>query len=139
MVVNDDTQAIRMVLDKFRHGWESLDAEEVLACFEPSYATTVIGTDADEYWRGFDAFAAPFRAMTATFQEPRYRWALGPRIEIAGDTAWADGVLDTTLVAGGETVNAALRSTWVLTRKLTGWTVVQAHFSVAPDAPVAGY
>jgi len=137
--VSDDIQAVRSVLERFRLGWEALDTEAVLDCFEPSPATTVIGTDAVEYWRGFDSMVEPFRAMTDAFSAPRYAWALDPRIEVAGDTAWADGVLDTTLTTEDGEVTAELRSTWVLARRPAGWMVVQAHFSVAPAEPVAGY
>ena len=134
-----DIRAVRDVLERFRVGWEALDPDAVLACFEPSDATTVIGTDTAEYWRGYNALVEPFRAMTDAFHAPSYVWAVEPRIEVAGDTAWADGVLDTTLITDAGVVEAELRSTWVLARRATGWMVVQAHFSVAPDEPVAGY
>jgi ketosteroid isomerase-like protein len=139
VVVTADADAVLRILDRFRAGWEALDPEVVLECFEASPTTTVIGTDATEYWRGFDALAAPFRAMTAAFQAPRYTWALPPRIEVAGEAAWADGVLDTTLVTEAGEVRAEMRSTWVLRRSQGDWKVVQAHFSVAPEEPVAEY
>lgn len=139
MVVTDDVGAVLEVLERFRAGWEALDPDMVLDCFDPSAETTVVGTDANEYWRGFDAVVAPFRAMTAAFEAPRYRWAMAPRVQVAGDAAWADGVLDTTLVTPSGEVHAEMRSTWVLRRGHTEWKVVQAHFSVAPDEPVAEY
>lgn len=137
--MSDDVQEVRGVLERFRLGWEARDPDAVLDCFEPSDATTVIGTDAAEYWRGYDAMVEPFRAMTDAFHAPSYVWSIEPRIEIAGDAAWADGVLDTTLITEAGVVEAELRSTWVLARRPHGWMVVQAHFSVAPDEPVAGY
>ena len=136
--MSDDAD-VREVLERFRSGWETLDAEAVLSCFEPSDATTVVGTDATEYWRGYEGFAGPFRAMTDAFTAPRYAWAMAPRVEVVGEIAWADGVLDTTLVTESGEVRAELRSTWVLRRRPEGWKVVQAHFSVAPDTPVAEY
>jgi hypothetical protein len=139
VAVNDDVDGVLEILDRFRAGWEALDPEMVLGCFERSAATTVVGTDASEYWRGYDALVAPFRAMTAAFDAPRYTWALRPRVEVAGDSAWADGVLDTTLVTESGEVRAEMRSTWVLRRVAGDWKIVQAHFSVAPDEPVAGY
>jgi hypothetical protein len=137
--MTDDAADVRAVLDRFRIGWESLDATMVLSCFDESEATTVIGTDLPEYWRGFAEMEVPFRVMAGAFTDPEYRWAVGPRITVAGDAAWADGVLATRLTAQGIEVNADLRSTWVLTRRDAGWKVVQAHFSVAADTPVAGY
>ena len=137
--MTDESEAVLSVLERFRLGWEALDADQVLDCFSRSESTTVIGTDAQEYWHGYDAFADPFRAMTHAFGAPRYAWVAPPRIEVEGDVAWADGLLDTRLATAGGEVTAAMRSTWVLRRRPDGWRVVQAHFSVAPDAPVAEY
>lgn len=134
-----DGDAVREVLDRFRRGWELLDATAVLSCFEESDATTVIGTDLPEYWRSFSEMEGPFRAMAGAFSDPEYRWGVEPRITVAGDVAWADGVLATRLTAEGAEVTADLRSTWVLARRAEGWKVVQAHFSIAADTPVAGY
>jgi ketosteroid isomerase-like protein len=134
-----DEEEVRAILERFRRGWETLDAEMTLACFAQGPGTLVIGTDANEYWRGFDAFATPFRTMAGAFESAQYRWAAEPVVATAGDHAWADGVLDTSLVAGGEPVAARLRTTWVLRRGPEGWRVVQAHFSVAPLQPVAAY
>lgn len=130
---------VAAVLERFRAGWEALDADAVLDCFADSEETVVIGTDADEYWRGSDSFAEPFRAMGAAFEEARYGWAQGPVITVQGTLAWADGVLDTALTAGGHRVEARLRTTWVLRAGPSGWKVAQAHFSVAPPAAVAPY
>jgi ketosteroid isomerase-like protein len=134
-----DAADVLEVLDRFRSGWESLDADVVLSCFDEAGTTTVIGTDRPEYWRSFAEMAEPFRAMAGAFSDPVYRWALEPRITVAGDVAWADGVLATRVTADGTDVSADLRSTWVLARKIDGWKVVQAHFSVAADTPVAEY
>jgi ketosteroid isomerase-like protein len=137
--MTDDVDRVREVLDRFRTGWEALDAAVVLSCFDDSDATTVIGTDVPEYWRTYAEMEAPFRAMADAFTEPEYRWVVEPRITVVGDVAWADGVLSTRLTAQGAEVSADLRSTWVLARRDDGWKVAQAHFSVAADAPVAGY
>jgi ketosteroid isomerase-like protein len=127
------------VLDRFRSGWEEHDIDAVLSCFADADDTVVIGTDAGEYWRGYRSFAEPFRAMSSAFGEARYTWLDGPVIGVEGERAWADGLLGTVLIVAGETVEAKLRTTWLLRRGLGGWQVTQAHFSVAPDAPVAAY
>lgn len=138
MVVSAEME-VRAVLERFRRGWEEGDIEAVLSCFAEAENTVVIGTDADEYWRGYRSFADPFRAMASAFEEAHYRWTTGPVIGLDGDSAWADGVLDTVVGLRGETVQAQLRTTWLLRRSAAGWQVTQAHFSVAPDAPVAAY
>jgi uncharacterized protein (TIGR02246 family) len=130
---------VAAVLERFRRGWEEHDIDAVLSCFAESDETVVIGTDADEYWRGYRSLVEPFRAMASAFEEARYRWSTGPVIGVDGDHAWADGTLDTAVVAGTQRVEARLRTTWLLRRRAEGWRVMQAHFSVAPAAAVVTY
>lgn len=137
MVVSEEA-GVLAVLDQFRRGWETLDVDAVLGCFAHDPQITVIGTDEDEYWRGFDALVEPFRTMAGAFSDPEYRWVEPPHIQVQGDLAWADGQLDTTLTTDGQRLAARMRTSWVL-RRASRWEVVQAHFSVAPAAPVAAY
>lgn len=133
-----EKDGILAVLDRFRAGWEALDADAVLGCFAKDPQIVVIGTDEDEYWRGFDALVEPFRSMVGAFTDPVYRWDGPPEIHVDGDLAWADGRLDTSLTADGQRLAVRMRTSWVLRRR-DRWEVVQAHFSVAPVAPVAAY
>ena len=137
MVVSEEDRVLA-VLDRFRKGWEALDVQAVLGCFASDPQITVIGTDEDEYWHGFDALLEPFRSMVGAFSDPVYRWVEPPHLEVAGDVAWADGRLDTSLTADGQRLSVRMRTTWVLRRR-TDWEIVQAHFSVAPGARVAAY
>jgi ketosteroid isomerase-like protein len=137
-VVVSDEEGVLAVLDRFRRGWETLDADAVLGCFANDPQITVIGTDADEYWRGFDVLVEPFRTMVGAFTDPVYHWVEPPHIQVVGDLAWADGRLDTSLTADGQQLAVRMRTSWVL-RRGARWEIVQAHFSVAPAAPVAAY
>ena len=138
--MTDDADRVREVLDRFRTGWEALDAAAVLSCFDDSDATTVIGPTCPSTgaptWR-WRKRSVPRHGRH--LHRSRIRWAVEPRITVVGDVAWADGVLATRLTAQGAEVHADLRSTWVLARRDDGWKVVQAHFSVAADAPVTGF
>jgi ketosteroid isomerase-like protein len=136
-VVNEE-DAVLAVLERFRIGWEDLDADVVLSCFADDPQIVVIGTDEDEYWRGFDALAEPFRTMVGAFTDPVYRWAEPPHIHVHGDMAWADARLDTSLTTGDKRLAILMRTSWVFRRR-DRWEIVQAHFSVAPAAPVAAY
>jgi ketosteroid isomerase-like protein len=136
--VVSDTEAVLAVLDRFRVGWEALDADTVLDCFAKDPDIVVIGTDEDEYWRGFDALIEPFRMMVGAFSDPVYRWDGSAQIHVEGDIAWADGRLDTSLTTDGERLAVSMRTSWVL-RRGARWEIVQAHFSVAAAAPVAAY
>jgi ketosteroid isomerase-like protein len=131
VVVSEEEAAVLAVLDRFRVGWEALDADAVLGCFAKDPEIVVIGTDEGEYWHGYDSLVEPFRTMAGAFTDPVYRWASPPGIHVAGDVAWADGQLDTSLAV-------SMRTSWVL-RRGARWEIVQAHFSVAPAAPVAAY
>ncbi len=134
-----DAAAVLAVLERFRLGWERLDAEAVLGCFAKDPRIVVIGTDEDEYWHGFDALVEPFHTMLGAFTDLDYRWADTPHIVVHGEVAWADAVLDTRLTAAaGERLSVTMRTSWVL-RHASDWEVMQAHFSVAPAAPVAAY
>jgi uncharacterized protein (TIGR02246 family) len=137
VVVSED-EAVLAVLERFRTGWEHLDAEAVLGCFAADPQIVVIGTDEDEYWRGFEALVEPFRTMVGVFTDLVYQWVEPPRIQVHGDIAWADARLDTSLTAKGERLAVLMRTSWVLRRR-DRWEIVQAHLSVAPAAPVAAY
>lgn len=132
------TQEVLEVLERVRDGWERMDGETVLACFEPSAGTVVIGTDAPEYWIGFDAFAEPFRQMANTFSNAAYRWADGPSVEVQDGVAWSTGRLIGLFESEGERVELDMRTTHVLRRGPDGWRIVQGHYSVAAAEPV-GY
>jgi ketosteroid isomerase-like protein len=138
-VVVSAVDEVRDVLERFRAGWEALDIPAVLDCFANDPNTVVIGTDANEYWRGFNALLGPFHAMGDAFGDAHYAWAQGPAITMAGDLAWADGVLDTSMTADRAQIDVRLRTTWVLRLQPEGWKIMQAHFSVAPTSPVVAY
>lgn len=133
-----DTGDVLAVLDRFRTGWEALDADAILSCFAPDPEVVVIGTDRDEWWQGYDALVEPFHDMVGAFSDVEYRWDEPPHVVVLGEVAWADAVLDTRLTAAGERLSVTMRTSWVL-RRTARWEVMQAHFSVPPLAPVAAY
>lgn len=134
----EDVAAVLAVLERIREGWERMDGEAVLSCFEPDEGTVVIGTDGSEYWIGYDAFAGPFRAMAGAFTDAAYRWADGPSVTIQDGVAWSTGRLLGTFATGDERVELDMRATHVLRRGGDGWRIVQGHYSVAAADPV-GY
>lgn len=141
VVIRDpDETGVRATVDAFWAGWTDLDPAAILATIADRPDTILIGTDADEYWRGRASLEAPFAAMTQAFDEELVDWiSSGPEVSIAGDVAWAVGRLTARVGALGETTTSAMRATFVLVRDGTVWSIVHAHFSVAPAAPVAGY
>lgn len=140
MVSVADEAAVRDVLERIRAGWERMDAEAVLACFEPGAGTVVIGTDEPEYWIGFGAFEEPFRRMTEAFTDTEYHWAEGePLVEVDGGVAWSTGRLTARFVSADAHAELAMRTTHVLRRGADGaWRIVQGHYSLAAAEPT-GY
>lgn len=127
-------------LERFRLGWERLDAQSVLSTFADRDDVVVYGTDADERWVGYEALVEPFHAQVGAFSNPTYRWAEGdPRISTLNEAAWASGELMVSVEAAGERVDMAMRSTFVLAPGKSGWHIVHAHFSVGLTAPAAPY
>ena len=137
MVVSD-SRAVLAVLDRFRAGWEARDAAAVLDCFARDSEVTVIGTDAGEWWAGHAALVGPFQAMADAFSDLVYRWQAPPHLVVHGEVAWAEAMLDTELTSADGRMAVSMRTSWVL-RRSDRWQIVQAHFSVAPPAPIAAY
>lgn len=130
---------VRSVLERFRRGWELLDADEVLATLARQ-DLTMYGTDAGERWDSYESLAPAFHAQVEAFESPRYAWGSGdPGIWVRGDAAWARGDLRVSLEAAGERIDITMRSTFVLTRNEEGWRIHHAHFSIGQQEQAAPY
>lgn len=135
-MVSADQQGVRDILEGIRVGWEAMDVEAVLSCFEEKAGTVVIGTDESEYWIGFEAFAEPFRQMTDAFTNAEYHWGSGePIVELEGNVAWSTGRLMATFLSGETPVELNMRTTHVLRKGADGWRIVQGHYSLAAAEP----
>lgn len=136
MVVTDtDRAAVEALLERFRDAWARLDAEAALACFENDPGTVVIGTDAAEFWRGYERLVQPFQAMTDLFANPAYAWGAGePTVEVMGTSAWAAGVLHAAFDTADGRIEIPMRTSVVMRRHADGtWLIRHAHFSVAAE------
>jgi hypothetical protein len=114
-----------------------MDADAALACFEESPETVVIGTDAGEFWHGYQALIEPFRAMTGAFDHAEYAWGPGdPTVDFADEVALAAGVLNAAFNTPTGRTALAMRMTGSASRQTDGtWRFRQAHFSVAAAEP----
>ncbi len=140
VTASPDEPSVRAAIDAFWAGWAELDPAAILATIADRPDTILIGTDADEYWRGKMSLEGPFTAMSLAFDEELVVWEPGdPVLSIVGDAAWAVGRLSARVRAGGEVTTSNMRTTFILVRREAAWSIVHAHFSVTPSAPVAGY
>ncbi len=127
----ESVAAIREVIEAFRKGWESLDADQVLSTIARHDDLVLYGTDQAEQWIGFDALVAPFRTMVKEMGNPVYTWGQDePRIWARGDVGWACGVLELKFEDKGEPRLLPMRSTFVVARLDGRWSIAHAHFSV---------
>jgi hypothetical protein len=126
-------------VERFRLGWEALDADVVLATFSRDPSVLVWGTDADEEWHGFDALVEPFRTQTEAFSEPRYEWDGDPAVWTGEGLGCVAGSLNVSLQAREELVTVRMRSTFLLAQEPGGWRIRHAHFSVGQAEQVASY
>lgn len=134
-----ETQVLEVV-ERFRTGWEKMDAEQILSTIAPTDDMVMYGTDLVERWIGYDALVEPTKAMTEAFSNAVYKWGAGePMVWVRGDVGWACGDLTVTLEVEGEPLTLVMRSTFVVTREDGGWKIAHSHFSVGQEEPVADY
>lgn len=128
----DAVAEIRALVNRFTEGWEKLDSGQVLSTITRRDDIVVFGTDAVDYWVGFDALVEPFEAMVKEVGRPHYAWRPDePRIWVLGDAGCASGILTLTFKDKGELRGIFMRSTFVAIRLDRSWTIAHAHFSVA--------
>lgn len=132
-------EQVRAVLERFRRGWEKLDADAVLSTVAQRPDVVVYGTDSAERWVGWSSLVDPFRQQVVAFSDARYVWGEGePLVWVRGDTAWACGDLAVSL-RSGERIDVVMRSSFVLASEDGEWRIVHAHFSVGQESQVAPY
>ncbi len=136
----DVEAAILEVVERFRTGWEKLDAGQILSTIAQRDDMVMYGTDLAERWIGYDALVEPTEAMVRAFRNPVYRWGESePRVWARGDVGWACGDLSTRFEVGGELLSVTMRATFVVVREGDEWKIAHAHFSIGQEEAVAGY
>ena len=138
--INQEIAGIKDTLDNFTTGWENSDAELILSTVAQQEDVVIYGTDLVERWIGYDEFVGPVLEQVQVLVDPVYTWGEGePRINIQGDTGWANGDLKIEFKMGGEAQEVTMRSTFVLLKQASKWKIVQAHFSIGVEEAVVEY
>lgn len=131
---------VREVVERFRTGWEKLDAHQILSTIAQRDDMVMYGTDLDERWIGYDSLVEPTKAMVVAFSNPVYEWGGSePRIWVRGPVGWACGDLKINFEVGGERITVTMRSTFVVVQEGNEWKIAHAHFSVGQEEAVADY
>ena len=127
---------VKTVVDQFSQVWETEDMELFSKIMAHDADMVNYGTDAAEYFVGWEALKGAVAEMFPVFENVK----IDVRDQIikvhpAGNVAWFSQVWDWELLAGGQPVRAeGCRFTGVLEKRDGNWVFVQFHNSV----PVAG-
>lgn len=85
---------------------------------------------------GQAAILGYFASYTGTLRSASMSLADQTLVELGADTLMAQGHANFHFVlADGRETDSALRTTWVLVRRLGVWQILQHHFSPTPEAP----
>ena len=120
-----------LFLERMYRNWEALDAAVFADAIARQPGSLMIGSDAKEWWEGYEAISAVVRVQ---FQE--FRDELPPmRFEVEGIDAWKEGtvgwVASRALMVIEGMPPLPTRSTLVLREEGAYWRIVQWHFSIA--------
>jgi ketosteroid isomerase-like protein len=126
---------IMSVIDEYAKSNEAEDIEVISRIFAHDDDMVTFGTDAAEYWVGYE----PFRQATikqfeavdsgkATFTDVRIK------VHKSGEVAWLTGFVRFTGNSAAQPFNVTARLTYVLEKRDGRWIVVHTHASI----PVAG-
>jgi ketosteroid isomerase-like protein len=127
---------VKSVLDRINMAFETEDMEMLSKCFSRDPDMVIFGTDADERWVGWDAFAeAQQRFFEAQDESDMSTRDLVIHIHETGEVAWMSYLMDWKGKALGEPFEfTGIRMTGVLEKQDGNWVIVQWHGSV----PVSG-
>ncbi|WP_311879065.1 YybH family protein [Microbacterium forte] len=118
------------LLDRFARGWKDLDGDQVTSCFVDSPATTVIGTDEGEFFVGWQAYSESWRTGRPS-HVTEFGWEDSRSIEIAGDVAWAHGVIDFDITSIEARAVGRMWITCVAREVSSRWLIAHLHASFA--------
>jgi uncharacterized protein (TIGR02246 family) len=128
--------AVRAIVQASMGAWDRKD----LAWFEASSAHDAdqvnFGTDAAEYWVGWDAVRAAVKAQFAALSNARFTCRdVRVKVHPSGAVAWATYLWDGEGTSGGEPFSLkGVRATIIYEKRGGKWLAVSSHYSV----PVSG-
>jgi ketosteroid isomerase-like protein len=122
-------------VDMWQHMWE----EEDLGLFDEAFShdpdMIIFGTDAAEYWVGYEAARESIEMQFEAFAdlEGTLRNQV-VKVHESGEVAWFSEMMDMEVTAGEELVEVTVWFSGVMEKRDGGWKIVQFHASV----PVSG-
>lgn len=131
-----DVSEIQGVLDQFVQRYGAMDADGVVALFAEDDAV-VVGTGVDEIRFGLGEIRTQVERDMSQADELSFLME-NPRINVAGDAAFAYADANFVGTVGGESLEIPVRLTLGLVHAEPGWRITQWHGSVAYGAQDEG-
>lgn len=131
--IENERQAIKLVLDKYRNANENQDINMIEEIWCPNETIVSIGTERGERLVGFSEIRSVVHRQFETFSET-YITPANQIIQISedGKTAWFSQEMNYNFILEGTPYSFKnLRYSGVLIKKEGKWKLVQTHMSIA--------
>jgi adenylate cyclase len=120
-----------LFMERMYRNWEAMDADVFADSIARQPGSLMIGSDAEEWWAGYDAIAAVIRVQLDEFREGLPKFAF----VVQQIDAWKEGtvgwVASRALMAFEGRPPLPTRSTVVVHEEGAFWRIVHWHFSMA--------
>lgn len=118
----DETVPIRIVLERYFHGLDARDADELASCFSPQAAVRYHGAGAEFTLQGGPAIARHLIATVSRFTATVHMLA-NTVIQVDGEVAKVDSFAIANVVIPDRTLVRGLRYRDVFTQRSGNWTI----------------
>ena len=132
--------AARAVADLWLQMWEDEDIALFDQAFSHDPEMIIFGTDAAEYWVGYEAARESLEFQLGVFEdtEGTVRNQV-VKVHESGEVAWFSEMVDMELTSGGERVELTGWFSGVMEKQNDAWTIVQFHASVPVSGQAVAY
>ncbi|MCJ7628344.1 MAG: nuclear transport factor 2 family protein [Longimicrobiales bacterium] len=133
-LVAEEAEA-KTVVDLWLESWVEEDISLMDRAFAHDSDMVIFGTDAAEYWVGYDAARASLEFQISVFEDLEgVNRNQDIKVHSSGQVAWFTQMIDWGITSGGERIEMTAWFSGVLEKRAGAWKIVQLHASV----PVAG-
>jgi len=139
--IETEKAKVKSVVDQFEQVWEKEDMELFSRIIAHDSDMVNYGTDAAEYFVGWEALKKAIEEMFPVFEKIKITVRdQFIKVHSSGNVAWFSEIWDWDLIAEGEPVRIdGCRFTGVLEKRNNNWIFVQFHNSVPVSGQAAQY
>lgn len=125
-------EAVRSLLDRFSEAYRAKDMELFEKIFAHDADMVNFGTDADEYWIGWQPWKDAFERQFDSFEKIDIAFDdVRTKIHASGEVAWFSAMMTVDIISLGEAYHhEGMRVTGVAEKRGRDWVYVQRHVSL---------